>query len=402
MTRVMPGPRPADRGPGSEGRLLEVPARACHTHRIRLARCRRPYGDAHHEQRHSSICSATRPPTSSNTSARPCRRTCCTCPARISSTGSGRCPTGTNRVLGNMQRLYATGRLAGTGYLSILPVDQGIEHSGGASFAKNPIYFDSENIVKLAIEGGCNAVASTFGVLGVGGAQVRAQDPVHREDQPQRAADLPEQGRPDHVRRRRAGGRHGRGRGGRDDLLRVGRKRPPDRRGRPGVRAGARAGPGHGALVLPAQPRVQEGQGLPRQRRPDRPGQPPRRDDPGRHHQAEAAREQRRLQGAQHRRLELRQARRAHLHAAHDRSPDRSHALPGGELLHGPRGPHQLRRRVGQERLRRRGGHGGHQQARRRHGPDLGPQGVPAPDGRRRQAAEHHPGRVPGYSITVA
>ncbi len=71
-----------------------------------------------------------------------------------------------NRVLGNIQRLYDHGRLAGTGYLSILPVDQGIEHSGGASFAKNPIYFDGENIVKLAIEGGCNAVASTFGVLG--------------------------------------------------------------------------------------------------------------------------------------------------------------------------------------------------------------------------------------------
>jgi class I fructose-bisphosphate aldolase len=71
-----------------------------------------------------------------------------------------------NRVLANMQRLFYTGRLSGTGYLSILPVDQGIEHSGGASFAKNPIYFDSENIVKLAIEGGCNAVASTFGVLG--------------------------------------------------------------------------------------------------------------------------------------------------------------------------------------------------------------------------------------------
>ena len=72
-----------------------------------------------------------------------------------------------NRVLGNMQRLFGGGRLAGTGFLSILPVDQGIEHSGGASFAKNPIYFDPENIVKLAVEGGCNAVASTFGVLGM-------------------------------------------------------------------------------------------------------------------------------------------------------------------------------------------------------------------------------------------
>lgn len=69
-------------------------------------------------------------------------------------------------VLRSMQTLYGTGRLAGSGYLSILPVDQGIEHSAGASFAPNPIYFDSENIVRLAIEAGCNAVASTFGVLG--------------------------------------------------------------------------------------------------------------------------------------------------------------------------------------------------------------------------------------------
>src|SRR5580704_589577 len=70
------------------------------------------------------------------------------------------------RVLTNLQRLFGTGRLGKTGYLSILPVDQGIEHSAGASFAKNPDYFDGENIVKLAVEGGCNAVASTFGVLG--------------------------------------------------------------------------------------------------------------------------------------------------------------------------------------------------------------------------------------------
>ena len=72
-----------------------------------------------------------------------------------------------NRVLANLQRLYGNGRLANTGYMSILPVDQGIEHSAGASFAKNPVYFDPENIVKLAIEGGCNGVASTFGSLGL-------------------------------------------------------------------------------------------------------------------------------------------------------------------------------------------------------------------------------------------
>jgi class I fructose-bisphosphate aldolase len=74
----------------------------------------------------------------------------------------------TNRspqVLRSIQNIYNTGRLADTGYMSILPVDQGIEHSAGASFAPNPIYFDPENIIKLAIEGGCNAVASTFGVL---------------------------------------------------------------------------------------------------------------------------------------------------------------------------------------------------------------------------------------------
>ncbi|MDD4765519.1 MAG: class I fructose-bisphosphate aldolase, partial [Atribacterota bacterium] len=72
-----------------------------------------------------------------------------------------------NQVRQNLKHLFNHGRLSGTGYLSILPVDQGIEHSAGASFAPNPIYFDPENIVKLAIEGGCNAVASTLGILGL-------------------------------------------------------------------------------------------------------------------------------------------------------------------------------------------------------------------------------------------
>ena len=69
------------------------------------------------------------------------------------------------RTLGNLQRLFGTGRLADTGYISILPVDQGIEHAGGASFAPNPDYFDPENIIELAVEGGCNGVATTYGVL---------------------------------------------------------------------------------------------------------------------------------------------------------------------------------------------------------------------------------------------
>src|SRR6476646_7959184 len=71
-----------------------------------------------------------------------------------------------SNVLRSLQALFDNGRLSGSGYLSILPVDQGIEHSAGASFAPNPAYFDPENIVKLAIEGGCNGVASTLGVLG--------------------------------------------------------------------------------------------------------------------------------------------------------------------------------------------------------------------------------------------
>src|SRR5881409_4344507 len=70
------------------------------------------------------------------------------------------------RALVSLQQLFKSGRLSGTGYVSILPVDQGIEHSAGASFAPNPIYFDPENIVRLALEGGCNAVASTLGGLG--------------------------------------------------------------------------------------------------------------------------------------------------------------------------------------------------------------------------------------------
>ena len=82
------------------------------------------------------------------------------------------------QVLRNLQGLFNHGRLSGTGYLSILPVDQGIEHSAGASFAPNPLYFDPENIVKLAIEGGCNACASTLGVLGIVGRKYAHKIPL--------------------------------------------------------------------------------------------------------------------------------------------------------------------------------------------------------------------------------
>ncbi len=82
------------------------------------------------------------------------------------------------KVRSNLTRLFEHGRLAGTGYLSILPVDQGVEHSAGAAFAANPIYFDPENIVRLAIEGGCNGVASTLGVLGAVSGRYASQIPL--------------------------------------------------------------------------------------------------------------------------------------------------------------------------------------------------------------------------------
>ena len=93
-------------------------------------------------------------------SARRFRRRISICRDRISSIASLSASDRPTRVLVNLQQLFGSGRLASTGYVSILPVDQGIEHSAGASFAPNPLYFDPENIVKLAIEGGCNAVAS--------------------------------------------------------------------------------------------------------------------------------------------------------------------------------------------------------------------------------------------------
>ena len=84
-------------------------------------------------------------------------------------------------VLRSLQTLFDHGRLGGTGYLSILPVDQGVEHAGGASFAPNPIYFDPESIIQLAMAGGCNAVASTLGVLGsVGRLYAHALRADHR------------------------------------------------------------------------------------------------------------------------------------------------------------------------------------------------------------------------------
>jgi class I fructose-bisphosphate aldolase len=152
-------------------------------------------------------------------------------------------------VLNNWQRILNTGRLAGTGYTSILPVDQGIEHSAGASFAPNPDYFDPTRSSSSPIEGGCNAVASTYGVLGIRGPQVRPQDPLHRQVQPQRAADLPQHLQPDPLRQHPQAGRWARRRR-RDDLLRLRESASRSSVRRRDVRRGPRAGHGHRPLVL--------------------------------------------------------------------------------------------------------------------------------------------------------
>jgi len=147
-------------------------------------------------------------------------------------------------------------RPAGRHRLRLDPAGRpGHRHSGGASFAKNPVCFDPEGIVKLAVEGGCNAVASTLACWAPWHAAT-PQDPLHRQAQPQRVPDLPEQVRPDHVRARRAGGRHGRGSGGRHDLLRLARV------GRQIVEVSEAFQAAHemacdGAVVLPAQSRLQ-------------------------------------------------------------------------------------------------------------------------------------------------
>ena len=104
------------------------------------------------------------------------------------------------RSLVSLQQLFKSGRLASTGYVSILPVDQGIEHSAGASFAPNPMYFDPENIVKLAIEGGCNAVATTLGVLGSVARKYAHKIPFLLKFNHNEFLSYPKQQRPDNLR----------------------------------------------------------------------------------------------------------------------------------------------------------------------------------------------------------
>ena len=292
-----------------------------------------------------------------------------------------------NPVLRSLASMFGHGRLAGTGYLSILPVDQGIEHSAGASFAPNPDYFDPLKIVELAVEGGCNAVATTLGALGLASRRWAHHIPFMLKINHNEFLSLSQRLRPDHVRVGEAGAGDGLRRGGRHDLLRLARVEAADHGGVDRLRGRARAGDGDRALVLHAQLGLQPQErrsGLPPGGRPHGPGQPPGRDDRGRHHQAEAPRDG----GPGLHRPRLRKDRSEGLLGAHDRPPHRHDPVPARQLLHGPHPAHQLGRRVvGRQRPGRGRPHGGHQQARRRRGPHLRPQGVPAPDGGRCGAA---------------
>ena len=199
-------------------------------------------------------------------------------------------------VLRNLGTLYNHGRLGGTGYISILPVDQGIEHSAAASFAKNPAYFDPAQPARAGPGRRVQRRRHHAGHLGTGLASLRAQDPLHREAQSQRLPALPDtydQIMFSSVRQAADLGAVGVG----ATIYFGPRHRPPAPRGRRGLRRGPPAGAVHRPVVLPAQLGLQEGRRrLPGLGRSHRPGQPPGCDHRGRHHQAEAAREQRWLQ----------------------------------------------------------------------------------------------------------
>ena len=241
-------------------------------------------------------------------------RRCCTCRGPISSTASGPAPTAPTRCCATSRRSIST---AGSAAPATCRSSRSTRASSTPPARRSlpiPSTSTPASIVELAVEGGCNAVASTFGVLGRGVAALGAPDPVHRQAQPQRAADLSEQRS---TRSCSAPSSEAWNIG----AVAVGATiyfgsdggRPPDPGGVAGVRRGARARHGHDPLVLPAQPGLQEGRRrLRARRRSHRSGEPPRRHHRGRHHQAEAADQQRRIHGAQ-----LRQDRGRRLHEAH-------------------------------------------------------------------------------------
>ena len=171
--------------------------------------------------------------------------------------------------------MFDHGRLGGTGYVSILPVDQGIEHSAGASFAKNPMYFDPENIVKLAIEGGCNAVASTFGVLGAVARKYAHKIPFIVKINHNELLTYPNKSDQIMFGTVEQAWDMGAVGGRRDDLFRLGRSDAADLvEVAEAFAAAHELGHGDGAVVLHAQLRVQGQRRLTTKPPPTSPGRP--------------------------------------------------------------------------------------------------------------------------------
>ena len=290
-------------------------------------------------------------------------------------------------VLRNLQQLFNHGRLGGTGYLSILPVDQGIEHSAAASFSKNPAYFDPQNLAELALAADCSAFASTMGVLGIIARRYAHKIPLivklnHNEllTYPNRGDQVPFAS----VQQAVDLGAMGVGATiyyGSEEATRQIRE----------VSALFAEAHRQGLFTVLwcylRNPAFKTARGrLCPCGRPHGTGEPPRGHNRGRHHQAEAAREQRRLHGAQ-----VRSHGSPRLQPADDRPPSRPHPLAGRELLLGAYRADQLGWRVSRcERLRTGSSDGCDQQARRWHGADTGAQSIPAPVARR---SRHHPRR---------
>jgi DhnA family fructose-bisphosphate aldolase class Ia len=304
------------------------------------------------------------------------------------------------QVMRSLQALYGHGRLANTGYMSILPVDQGIEHSGAASFAPNPIYFDGENIVKLAFEGGCNAVASTYGVLGSVARKYAHKIPFIVKINHNELMTLPNK----------------------FDQVLFGNVKDAWDMGAVAVGAtiyfGSEESTRQITEIADAFQHAHElgmatilwcyirnngfkVDGKDYHTATDLTGQA---NHLGVTIQADIIKQK--LAGDQRwlqRHQGLRQNPPEGVQRTHHRPPDRPVPLPSGQLLHGPHRPDQ--QRWSQQRCQRHGrsrAHGRDQQTRRWPRSDQWPQGIPTPGERRHRPAERDPGRVLGQGITVA
>ena len=302
------------------------------------------------------------------------------------------------QVLRSLQSLYDHGRAAGTGYVSILPVDQGIEHSGAASFAPNPIYFDPENIVKLAIEGGCNAVASTLGVLGSMSRKYAHKIPFMVKINHNEILTYPNF----------------------YDQTLFASVEQAWNLGAAGIGATIYFGSENcRRQIMEISDAFQQAhelgmftvlwcylrnpafkhEGTDYHASADLTGQA---NHLGVTIEADIVKQKQPTNNGGYTALEFRQDPPPGLREAGSGQSHRAHSMAGGQLLYGPHRPHQLGRFFGRQRPRSGGDHRGHQQARRRDGAHLRPQGLPEAHGRRRQAPQRDPGRLHVRDVTIA